>query len=103
MIKSLADVRAAAGGAGGSEGVGLTGVGVDGSLGGIDGAGVDVDADVLPEVVSGVATAGTDGLVGLGAGLAGRGAGVWVGATGVELLAGGAASGGESLANATTG
>ena len=52
MIKSLADVRAAAGSAGGSEGVGLTGVGVDGSLGGIDGAGVDVDADVLPEVVS---------------------------------------------------
>lgn len=104
MIKSLADVPAAADGAGGSEGVGLTGVDVDGSLGGVDGAGVDVD--VPPEAVSGVAAAGANGLVGaagLGAGLAGRGAGVWVGATGVELLAGGAASGGESLANATTG
>ena len=106
MIKSLADVRAAAGGAGGSEGVGLTGVGVDGSLGGADGAGVDVDTDVPPEAVSGVAAAGTSGLVGatgLGVGLAGRGAGVSVGATDVEPLAGGAASGGESLANATTG
>ena len=106
MIKSLADVRAAAGGAGGSEGVGLTGVGVDGSLGSVDGAGVGVDADVPPEVVSGVAAAGADGPVGAagpGAGSAGRGAGVWVGATGVEPLAGGAASGGESLANATTG
>lgn len=104
MIKSLADVPAAAGGAGGSEGAGLTGVGVDGSLGGVDGAGVDVD--VPPEAVSGVTAAGASGLVGaagLGAGLAGRGAGVWVGATGVEPLAGGAASGGESLANATTG
>ena len=104
VIKSLADVRAAAGGAGGSEGVGLTGVGVDGSLGGIDGAGVGVD--VPPEAVSGVAAAGTSGLVGatgLGVGLAGRGAGVSVGATDVEPLAGGAASGGESLANATTG
>ena len=106
MIKSLADVPAAAGGAGGSEGVGLTGAGVDGSLGGADGAGVDVDADVPPEVVSGVTAVGADGLVGatgLGAGLVGCGAGVWVGATGVELPAGDAASGGESLANATTG
>lgn len=104
MIKSLADARAAADGAGGSEGVGLTGVGVDGSAGGVDGAGVDID--VPPEAISGVAAAGASGLVGaagLGAGLAGRGAGVWVGATGVELLAGGVASGGESLANATTG
>ncbi|QJU09506.1 hypothetical protein FBF27_03770 [Candidatus Saccharibacteria bacterium oral taxon 488] len=106
MIKSLADVRAAADGAGGSEGVGLAGAGVDGVVVGVDGAGVDVDADVPPEVVSGVAAVGADGPVGaagLGAGLAGRGAGVWVGATGVEPLAGGAASGGESLANATTG
>ena len=106
MIKSLADVPAVAGGAGGSEGVGLADAGVDGSLGGVDGAGVDVDVDVPPEAVSGVAAAGANGLVGtvgLGAGLAGRGAGVWVGATGVEPLAGGAASGGESLANATTG
>lgn len=104
MIKSLADVRAVADGAGGSEGVGLTGVGVDGSLGGIDGAGVGVD--VPPEAVSGVVAAGTSGLVGaagLGAGLAGWGAGISVGATGAEPLAGGAASGGESLANATTG
>ena len=92
-------MRATAGDAGGSGGVGLTGVDVDGSLGGVDGAGVDVP----PEAVSGVAAAGANGLVGLGAGLAGRGAGVWVGATGVEPLAGGAASGGESLANATTG
>ena len=99
MIKSLAAVRAVADGAGGSEGVGLTGVGVDG-------AGVDVDVDVLPEAVSGVAAAGANGLVGaagLGTGLAGRGAGVSVGATDVEPPAGGAASGGESLANATTG
>ena len=106
MIKSLADMRAAADGAGGSEGVGLAGAGVDGVVVGVDGAGVDVDADVPPEVVSGVAAVGADGLVGaagLGAGLAGWGAGVWVDATGVELLAGGAASGGESLANATTG
>lgn len=104
MIKSLADVRAAADGAGGLEGVGLTGVGVDGSTGGVDGVGVDVD--VPPEAVSGVAAAGASGLVGaagLGDGLAGRGAGVSVGATNVEPLAGGAASGGESLANATTG
>jgi len=104
VIKSLADVRAAADGAGGSEGTGLAGAGVDGSLGGVDGAGVDVD--VPPEAVSGVAAAGANGLVGaaeLGTGLAGRGAGVWVGATGGEPLAGGAASGGESLANATTG
>ena len=104
MIKSLADVRAAAGGAGGSEGVGLTGAGVDGSLGGADGAGVDVD--VPPEVVSGIAATGADGPVGatgLGAGSAGRGAGVSIDATGVESPAGGAASGGESLANATTG
>ena len=102
MIKSLADVPAAADGAGGSEGVGLVGAGVDGSLGGADGAGVDVS----PEAVSGVAAAGADGPVGaagLGAGLAGRGTGVWVGATGVEPLAGGVASGGESLANTTTG
>ena len=106
MIKSLADVRAAADGAGGSEGVGLAGAGVDGSLGGVDGAGVDVDADVSPEAVSGVAAAGTDGLVGaagLGTGLTGCGAGVSVGATGAEPPAGGVASGGESLANATTG
>ena len=92
MIKSLANVRATAGGAGGSEGVGLTGAGVDGSLGGADGAGVDVD--VPPEVVSGVAATGADGPVGaagLGAGLAGWGAGVSVGATGAEPLAGGAA------------
>ena len=104
VIKRLADVRAAADGAGGSEGVGLTGVGVDGSTGGVDGAGVDVD--VPPEAVSGVATAGASGLVGaagLGAGLAGWGAGISVGATDVERPAGGAASGGESLANATTG
>ena len=104
MIKNLADVRAAANGAGGSEGVGLTGVGVDGSAGGVDGAGVDVD--VPPEAVSGVAAAGADGLVGtagLGAGLTGWGAGVSVGATDVKPPAGGAASGGESLANATTG
>lgn len=104
MIKSLADVRAAAGGAGGSEGVGLAGAGVDGVVVGVDGAGVDVD--VPPEAVSGVVATGANGLVGaagLGTGLAGRGAGVGVGATGVELLAGGAASGGESLANATTG
>ena len=106
MIKSLADVRAAAGGAGGSEGVGLTGVGVDGSLGCVDGAGVDVDADVPPEVVSGVAAVAADGLVGAagpGAGLTGCGAGVSVGATGVESPAGCVASGEESLANATTG
>ena len=106
MIKSLANVRATAGGAGGSEGVGLTGAGVDGSLGDADRAGVDVDADVPPEVVSGVAAAGASGLVGaagLGTGLAGWGAGVSVGATGVKSLAGGVASGGESLANATTG
>ena len=104
MIKSLADVPAAAGGAGGSEGVGLTGAGVNGSLGGADGAGVDVD--VPPEAVSGVAAAGADGPVGaagLGAGLVGCGAGVSVDATGVESPTGGAASGGESLANATTG
>ena len=84
----------------------MTGVGVDGSLGGVDGAGVGVDADVPPEVVSGVAAAGADGPVGAagpGAGSAGRGAGVSVGATGVESPTGGAASGGESLANATTG
>ena len=102
VIKSLADVRAAADGAGGSEGVGLAGAGVDGVVVGVDGAGVDVP----PEAVSGVAAAGANGLVvaaELGTGLAGRGAGVWVGATGVEPLAGGAASGGESLANATTG
>ena len=102
MIKSLVDVRAAAGGAGGSEGIGLIGVDVDGSLAGLDGAGVGVPL----EAVSGVAAAGANGPVGaagLGAGLAGRGAGVGVGATGVEPLAGGAASGGESLANATTG
>lgn len=106
MISSLVDVRAVAGGAGGSEGVGLAGAGVDGSLGGADGAGVDVDADVPPEVVSGVAATGADGLVGaagLGAGLVGCGAGVSVNATGVESPTGGAASGGESLANATTG
>ena len=106
MIRSLVDVRATAGGAGGSGGVGLTGVDVDGSLGGVDGAGVDVDADVPPEVVSGVAAVGADGLVGaagLGTGLVGWGAGVSVGATDVEPPAGGAASGGESLANATTG
>ena len=106
MIKSLADVPAAADGAGGSEGVGLAGAGVDGSLGGVDGAGVDVDVDVPPEAMSGVAAAGANGLVGatgLGAGLTGRGAGASVGATGVELPAGGTASGGESLANATTG
>ena len=99
-------MRATAGDAGGSGGVGLTGVGVDGSTGGVDGAGVGVDADVPPEVVSGVAAVGADGPVGaagLGAGVAGRGAGVSVGATGVELPAGDAASGGESLANATTG
>lgn len=94
VIKSLADVRAAADGAGGSEGVGLAGAGVDGVVVGLDKAG----ADVPPEAVSGLV-----GAAGLGAGLAGRGAGVWVGATGVELLAGGAASGGESLANTTTG
>jgi len=102
VIKSLADVRAAANGVGGSEGAGLTGADVDGVVGGLDKAG----SDVPPEAVSGVAAAGANGLVGaagLGAGLAGRGAGVWVGATGVEPLAGGAASGGESLANATTG
>ncbi len=106
MIKSLADVPAAADGAGGPEGVGLASAGVDGSLGGVDGAGVDVDADVPPEVVSGVAAVGADGPVGaagLGTGLAGWDAGVSVGATGVELPAGGTASGGESLANATTG
>lgn len=106
MIKSLADVPAAAGGAGGSEGVGLAGAGVDGSLGGVDGAGVDVDADVPPEAVSDVAATGADGPVGaagLGAGLVGCGAGVSVDATGVESPAGGVASGGESLANATTG
>lgn len=106
VIRSLVDVRATAGGAGGSGSVGLTGVDVDGSLGGVDGAGVDVDADVPPEVVSGVAAAGTDCLVGaagLGAGSAGRGAGVSVGATGVKSPAGGVDSGGESLANATTG
>lgn len=106
MIKSLADVPAAAGGAGDSEGVGLAGAGVDGSLGGADGAGVDADVDVPPETVSGVAAAGASGLVGaagLGAGLVGCGAGVSVDATGVESPAGGAASGGESLANATTG
>ena len=106
MIKSLADVPAAADGAGGSEDVGLTGVGVDESTGGVDGAGVDVDADVPPEAVSGVAAAGANGLVGaagLGAGLAGWGAGVSVGATGVESPTGGVASGGELLANATTG
>lgn len=99
-------MRATAGGAGGSGGVGLTGVDVDGSLGGVDGAGVDVDADVPPEVVSGVTAVGADGLVGatgLGTGLTGWGAGVSVGATGVELPAGDATSGGESLANATTG
>ncbi|MBB1564356.1 hypothetical protein HG434_003795 [Candidatus Saccharibacteria bacterium] len=98
----MADVRAAADGAGGSEGVGLAGAGVDGVVVGLDKAG----ADVPPEAVSGVAAAGANGLVGaagLGAGLAGRGAGVGVGATGVEPLAGGAASGEESLANATTG
>lgn len=102
MIRSLADVPAAADGAGGSESVGLTGVGVDGSLGGADGAGVGVPL----EAVSGVATAGADGPVGAagpGAGSAGRDVGVSVDATGVEPLAGGAASGGESLANATTG
>ena len=105
MIKGLADVRAAANGAGGSEGVGLTGVGVDESTGGVDGAGVDVDADVPPEAVSGVAAGanGPVGAAGLGAGLVGCGAGVSVGATGAEPPAGGAASGGESLANATTG
>lgn len=106
MIKSLVDVRATAGGAGGSEGVGLAGAGVDGSLGGADGAGVDVDADVPPEAVSGVAAVAADGLVGtagLGTGLAGWVAGVSVGATDVEPPAGGADSGGESLANATTG
>ena len=105
MIKSLADVPAAAGGAGGSEGVGLTGVGVDGSLGGADGAGVDVDTDVPPEAVSGVAAEanGPVGAAGPGAGSAGRDVGVSVDTTGVEPLAGGAASGGESLANATTG
>ena len=84
----------------------MTGADVDGSLGGVDGAGVDVDADVPPEIVSGVAAIGADGLVGatgLGTGLTGGGAGVSVGATGVEPLAGGAASGGEALANATTG
>jgi len=104
VIKSLADVRAAADGAGGLEGVGLTGVGVDGSTGGVDGVGVDVD--VPPEAVSGVAAAGASGLVGaagLGDGLAGRGAGVSVGATNVEPLAGSVASGGESLANTTAG
>lgn len=102
MIKSLADVRAAADGAGGSEGVGLAGAGVDGVVVGVDGAGVDVP----PEAVSGVAAAGANGLVGaaeLGAGLAGWGAGVSVGATGAEPPTGGVASGGESLANATTG
>jgi hypothetical protein len=102
VIKSLADVRAAANGGGDSEGAGLTGADVDGVVVGLDKAGVDVP----PEAVSGVAAAGANGLVGaagLGTGLAGRGAGVGVGATGVELLAGGAASGGESLANATTG
>ena len=106
MINSLADVRAAAGGTGGSEGVGLASAGVDGSLGGADGAGVGVDADVPPEVVSGVAATGADGPVGatgLGAGLTGCGVGVSVDATGVESPAGGVASGGESLANATTG
>ena len=80
----------------------MTGADVDGVVVGLDGAGVDVP----PEAVSGVAAAGANGLVGaaeLGTGLAGRGAGVWVGATGVEPLAGGTASGGESLANATTG
>ena len=99
-------MRTTAGGAGGSGGVGLTGVDVDGSTGGVDGVGVDVDADVPPEVVSGVTAVGADGLVGaagLGTGLTGRGAGVSVGATSVELPAGDAASGGESLANATTG
>ena len=106
VIKSLADVRAAADGAGGSESVGLAGAGVDGVVVGVDGAGVDVDADVPPEVVSGVAAVGADGPVGaagLGAGLAGWGAGVSVDATGVESPAGGVASGGELLANATTG
>ena len=106
MIKSLADARAAADGAGGSESVGLTDAGVDGFVVDLDGAGVDVDVDVPPEAVSGVAAAGADGPVGaagLGAGLAGRSAGVSVGATGVESPTGGAASGGESLANATTG
>lgn len=84
----------------------MNGMDVDGSLGGVDGAGIDVDADVPPEVVSGVTAVGADGLVGatgLGTGLAGWGAGVSVGATGVELPAGDATSGGESLANATTG
>lgn len=102
VIKSLADVRAAANGVGGSEGAGLTGADVDGVVVGLDKAG----ADVPPEVVSGVAAAGSNGLVGaaeLGAGSAGRGAGVSVGATGVKSPAGGVASGGESLANATTG
>ena len=69
---------------------------------GLDKAG----ADVPPEAVSGVTAAGASGLVGAagpGAGSAGRGAGVYIDATGVESLAGGAASGGESLANATTG
>lgn len=102
MIKSLADVRAAANGGGDSEGAGLTGAGVDGVVVGLDKAG----ADVPPEAVSGVAAAGADGLVGtagLGAGLTGWGAGVSVGATDVKPPAGGAASGGESLANATTG
>ena len=102
MIKSLADVRAAADGAGGSEGVGLAGAGVDGVVVGLD----KVGADVPPEAVSGVTAAGANGLVGaagLGTGLAGRGAGVSVGATGAEPPAGGVASGGESLANATTG
>ena len=98
----MADVPAAADGAGGSEGVGLADAGVDGFVGGVDGAGVDVP----PEAVSGVAAAGANGLVGatgLGAGLTGWGAGVSAGATGVELPAGETASGGESLANATTG
>ena len=65
-----------------------------------------VEFDVPPEAVSGVVATGASGLVGaaeLGTGLAGRGAGVSVGATDVEPPAGGAASGGESLANATTG
>ena len=102
MIKSLADVRAAANGGGDSEGAGLTGAGVDGVVVGLDKAG----ADVPPEVVSGVAATGADGPVGatgLGAGLTGCGVGVSVDATGVESPAGGVASGGESLANATTG